>query len=106
MTVTQSAGAMEVAGGPTVVTHDSGNGSGAAKRGMSAVAESARLAALERYDVLDSPAEASFDRITALVRTVLGVPMAAVSLIDSDRQWFKSHPGIEASETPRGWRKS
>ena len=65
------------------------------------VAEVDRLAALDRYDILDSPAEASFDRITALVRTVLEVPMAAVSLIDRDRQWFKSHPGIEAAETAR-----
>lgn len=63
--------------------------------------EADRLAALDRYDILDSPAEASFDRITGLVRTVLGVPMAAVSLIDRDRQWFKSHPGIAAAETPR-----
>jgi diguanylate cyclase (GGDEF)-like protein len=64
-------------------------------------AEARRLAALARYEVLDSPAEASFDRITGLVRSVFGVPMAAVSLIDRDRQWFKSHPGLEASETPR-----
>lgn len=63
--------------------------------------EPARLAALDRYDILDSPAEGAFDTITQLVRTVLDVPMSAVSLIDSDRQWFKSHPGIEASETPR-----
>ncbi len=72
--------------------------SGIAARG---VGEAERLAALDRYDVLDSPAEASFDRITALVRTVFNVPMAAVSLVDRDRQWFKSHPGIEAAETPR-----
>jgi diguanylate cyclase (GGDEF)-like protein len=71
------------------------------RRGIAAEVESERLAALDRYDILDSPAEASFDRITALVRTVLDVPMAAVSLIDRDRQWFKSHPGLEASETPR-----
>ena len=64
-------------------------------------AETERLAALDRYDILDSAPEASFDRITALVRTVLDVPMAAVSLVDRDRQWFKSHPGIEAAETPR-----
>ena len=63
--------------------------------------EHGRLDALARYDILDSPAEESFDRITALVRTVLHVPMAAVSLIDRDRQWFKSHPGIAAAETPR-----
>jgi diguanylate cyclase (GGDEF)-like protein len=63
--------------------------------------ETGRLAALARYDVLDTPAESSFDKITDLVRSVLGVPMSAVSLIDAGRQWFKSHPGINAPETPR-----
>jgi len=63
--------------------------------------EPARVAALKRYDVLDTPAEAAFDKITNLVRAVLGVPMSAVSLIDTDRQWLKSHPGIEGSETGR-----
>lgn len=63
--------------------------------------EPARLAALARYDILDTAAEGPFDRITALVRTVLDVPMSAVSLVDADRQWFKSHPGIDASQTPR-----
>ncbi len=63
--------------------------------------ETERLAALVRYDVLDSPAEASFDRIAALIRTVLDVPMAAVSLIDRDRQWFKARPGVDAVETAR-----
>ncbi len=63
--------------------------------------EAERLSALNRYDILDSPAEAAFDRITALIRTVFNVPMAAVSLIDRDRQWFKSHPGLPAAETPR-----
>ncbi|MBB5687188.1 sensor domain-containing diguanylate cyclase [Sphingobium boeckii] len=63
--------------------------------------EPARIAALHRYEVLDTPAEAPFDKITNLVRAVLGVPISAVSLIDSDRQWFKSHPGIDAEETTR-----
>src|SRR5262245_4731196 len=63
--------------------------------------EAARLAALARYDVLDTAAEGAFDKITELVRTVLDVPMSAVSLIDTDRQWFKSHPGIDATQTPR-----
>ena len=63
--------------------------------------EPGRLAALVRYDVLDSAGEGAFDRITDIVRTVLGVPMSAVSLIDAERQWLKSHPGIDVSETPR-----
>lgn len=60
--------------------------------------ERARLAALDRYDVLDSPTESFFDWITALVRAVFDVPMA-VSLIDRDRQWFKSHTSIAAAGT-------
>jgi diguanylate cyclase (GGDEF)-like protein len=63
--------------------------------------ETARMAALRRYDVLDTSAEAPFDKITNLVRAVLGVPISAVSLIDNDRQWFKSHPGLDVSETDR-----
>lgn len=63
--------------------------------------EPGRLSALKRYDVLDTPAEAQFDKITDLVRNVLGVPMSAVSLIDTDRQWLKSRPGIDATETAR-----
>ena len=63
--------------------------------------ESQRLAALRRYNVLDTAAEAPFDRVTAMLRKVLDVPMAAISLIDGDRQWFKSRSGLEISETPR-----
>jgi diguanylate cyclase (GGDEF)-like protein len=63
--------------------------------------EAGRLAALDRYGILDTQPEAKFDKITALVRTVLNVPMAAVSLIGSDRQWLKSRQGIAVSEAPR-----
>ncbi len=63
--------------------------------------EPARLASLERYDVLDTPAEGPFDKITSLVRSVLKVPISAVSLVDSDRQWFKSIQGLDTTETPR-----
>lgn len=63
--------------------------------------ETARLAALVRYDVLDTPAEPAFDRITQLVRSILGVPISVVSLIDADRQWFKSIDGLDAIETSR-----
>jgi diguanylate cyclase (GGDEF)-like protein len=63
--------------------------------------EAGRLASLRRYDVLDTPAEAPFDKITQLVKTVLDVPIVAVSLIDVDRQWFKSCVGLEVSETAR-----
>jgi diguanylate cyclase (GGDEF)-like protein len=63
--------------------------------------EPARLAALQRLAVLDSEPEEPFENVVALVRAVLGVPIAAVSLIDEDRQWFKARIGLEASETPR-----
>ncbi|PTE19172.1 sensor domain-containing diguanylate cyclase, partial [Cereibacter changlensis JA139] len=63
--------------------------------------EPGRVAALRRYSVLDTPAEQPFDKLTELVRNVLGVSFAAVSLIDEDRQWFKSVAGLSAGETPR-----
>jgi hypothetical protein len=55
--------------------------------------EQGRLAALRRYGVLDTVREGGFDRITALVRDVLEVPICAISLVDSGRQWFKSIQG-------------
>ena len=63
--------------------------------------EVGRLAALSGYNVLDTAREAPFDKITALVRTLLDVPIATVSLIDENRQWFKSNQGINACETAR-----
>lgn len=63
--------------------------------------EAERLAALASYDVLDTPPEPVFDRLTKVVAEILGVPIALVSLVDGERQWFKSRQGIEASETPR-----
>ena len=63
--------------------------------------EAARLAALQRYNVLDTAPEESFDRITRLARSVLETPIALVSLVDKDRQWFKSRQGLAATETPR-----
>jgi diguanylate cyclase (GGDEF)-like protein len=63
--------------------------------------EPARMAALDRYEVLDTPREPSFDRITDLVRNILGVPISAVSLVDADRQWFKALSGLDAEQTSR-----
>lgn len=65
------------------------------------VDEMGRLAALKRYELLDTPREGPFDRITALVQTVLEVPIATIALIDRDRQWLKSCVGMESSDTPR-----
>nr|CAA9295142.1 hypothetical protein AVDCRST_MAG63-4717 [uncultured Armatimonadetes bacterium] len=61
---------------------------------VSAVRDPVRLAALARTRLLDSPAEASFDRLTRLAVKVLSAPVALVSLVDADRQFFKSQIGL------------
>jgi diguanylate cyclase (GGDEF)-like protein len=63
--------------------------------------ESERLRYLREMGILDTPLEERFERITRMVCRTLGVPMAAVSLVDADRQWFKSAQGLQASETSR-----
>ncbi len=65
--------------------------------------EPGRLAALGRYDILDTGGEESFDQILQLVQRVFAMPMAAVTLIDADRQWFKARCGLAVAETPRSW---
>lgn len=63
--------------------------------------EDARLAALRDLAVLDSAPEARFDRHTEEISALLDVPVALVSLVDADRQWFKSRVGVAVPETPR-----
>ncbi len=60
-----------------------------------------RVAALRRLRLLDTPPEPAFDRITRAAARMLGVPTALVTLVDADRQWFKSCVGLDATETPR-----
>ncbi len=64
-------------------------------------AEVARLQALRRYAVLDTPPEPNFDRITLLTASVLDKPVCTLSLADADRHWFKSRFGVDATEMPR-----
>ena len=63
--------------------------------------ESARLENLLSYDILDTVPEESFDRITRLAKYIFEAPVALVSLVDGDRQWFKSNQGLSVCETPR-----
>ncbi len=63
--------------------------------------EEERLAALRRFQILDTPSEEAFDRITRAVAHQLKVPVALVTFVDQSRQWFKSRYGLDISETPR-----
>jgi diguanylate cyclase (GGDEF)-like protein/PAS domain S-box-containing protein len=65
------------------------------------LAEKERITALHRLDVLDTPGEERFDRFTRLAAASFGVPIALVSLVDTDRQWFKSCIGLDAPGTSR-----
>lgn len=65
------------------------------------IGEAQRLQALAQYGILDTAPEETFDRISRIVSTALRVPIAAVTLVDEKRQWFKSRIGMTTTETPR-----
>jgi serine phosphatase RsbU (regulator of sigma subunit) len=64
-------------------------------------AEERRLRSLDQLQILDSPPEDRFERVTRMARLVFGVPMASVALLDRDRLWFKMVEGLPLSEVPR-----
>ncbi|WP_423141716.1 PAS domain S-box protein [Parablastomonas sp. CN1-191] len=65
--------------------------------------ELSRLRALHQFGVLDTAAEARFDRVAAMAASYFSAPIALVSLVDEDRQWFKSCIGLDVDQTPREW---
>lgn len=60
-----------------------------------------RITELQKYEILDTPSEADFDEITSLAAKIFNVPVAIITMVDTDRIWFKSSYGIEAEEIPR-----
>ncbi len=65
--------------------------------------ESERLAALHEYRILGTRPEQSYDDITTIASETCRTPIALLSLVDADRQWFKSRVGLDVEETPRDW---
>src|SRR4051812_43525601 len=65
------------------------------------VNEDERLNALKSYHILDTAEEKDFDDLTDLASAICQTPVALISLIDSDRQWFKAHTGVDIRETSR-----
>ncbi len=65
--------------------------------------EGQRLAALERSGLVDTIPEEPFDRLTWLASRSLKTPVALLTLLTTNRQWFKPRVGLELSETPRSW---
>ncbi|PZV16008.1 MAG: GGDEF domain-containing protein [Pseudanabaena sp.] len=63
--------------------------------------ENVRLVTLRSLNILDTPPEERFDRLTRLARRLFGVPIVLVSLVDTNRQWFKSLQGLDVTEIPR-----
>lgn len=63
--------------------------------------ESARMSAVLRYEILDTPSDGSFDRITAMAARRFDAPIAIISIVDHDRIWFKSHHGLDVEEIGR-----
>ena len=65
--------------------------------------EDSRLKELESYSILDTLSEEDYDDITSLASEICGTPISLISLVDENRQWFKSHHGLNSCETPRDY---
>ena len=65
------------------------------------IKERERLKELESFSILDTISESDYDNITAIASEICGTHISLITLVDSDRQWFKSHYGLHISETPR-----
>ena len=63
--------------------------------------EADRMAAVRRYQILDTPPDGSFDRVTALAARRFGAPISIISIVDHDRIWFKSHHGLDVQQIGR-----
>lgn len=63
--------------------------------------EAGRMGAVRRYEILDTPPDGSFDRVTALAARRFGVPISVISIVDHDRIWFKSHHGLDVQQIGR-----
>src|SRR4028118_303783 len=63
--------------------------------------EAERMAAVRRYEILDTPPDGSFDRVTALAARRFGAPISIISIVDRDRIWFKSHHGVDVQQIGR-----
>ena len=63
--------------------------------------EQARLAALHRYAILDTPEEEVFDRFVDLASGIADMPISLITFVDGERQWIKARAGTDLAETPR-----
>jgi GAF domain-containing protein len=68
---------------------------------MTLTNETRRLENLYKYEILDTPPDGTFDEITSLASKIFNVPIALISLVDSDRIWFKSYHGIDVEQITR-----
>lgn len=65
--------------------------------------EDERIKLLESYSILDTLPEIDYDNLTAIAAEICGMPISLISFVDKERQWFKSHHGLNVSETPRDY---